>query len=93
MPPIGPQDSRSGNEKSQITPGSIIGEYQVTEEIGEGGMGMVYGAVHPVIGKRVAVKVLKTKIGSDEHLVERFIREAISSCDRFSRCRKINTSR
>ncbi|MGC4120324.1 MAG: protein kinase [Myxococcales bacterium] len=38
--------------------GAHLGEYVVQERIGAGGMGIVYGGIHPVIGKRVAIKVL-----------------------------------
>src|SRR5262245_35330444 len=32
--------------------GTVAGEYIITGLIGEGGMGRVYGAIHPVIGKK-----------------------------------------
>jgi serine/threonine-protein kinase len=59
-----------------ITPGSTIGEYEVVRPLGEGGMGAVFEAVHPVIGKRVAIKVLKQS--RDESIVEarRLLEEA-----------------
>ncbi|MBK7078256.1 MAG: hypothetical protein IPH44_38925 [Myxococcales bacterium] len=39
-------------------PGVLVGEYRIAARLGAGGMGIVYGAVHPIIGKRVAIKVL-----------------------------------
>ncbi|MBL8913627.1 MAG: serine/threonine protein kinase [Archangium sp.] len=39
--------------------GARLGEYEVLELIGEGGMGVVYRGVQPIIKKRVAIKVLK----------------------------------
>ncbi len=56
--------------------GTLIGEYQVERVLGEGGMGSVYGARHPVIGKRVAIKVLKMDLSKDPALVRRFVDEA-----------------
>lgn len=56
--------------------GKMVGEYQVTGRIGEGGMGTVYSGVQPLIGKRVAIKVLKPSLSSDEGLINRFISEA-----------------
>jgi serine/threonine protein kinase len=34
-----------------LSPGQMVGEYRVERKIGEGGFGVVYAAVHPVIGK------------------------------------------
>src|SRR4051812_6379817 len=56
--------------------GSMVGEYRVEGKLGEGGMGTVYAAVHPVIGKRVAIKVLKAQLCTSPDLVERFVGEA-----------------
>ncbi|HXU00210.1 MAG TPA: serine/threonine-protein kinase, partial [Polyangia bacterium] len=53
-----------------------VGEYRVLRKIGEGGMGSVYSAVQPVIGKRVAIKVLAPHIASNPELVRRFVDEA-----------------
>ncbi|MBL4635185.1 MAG: serine/threonine protein kinase [Kofleriaceae bacterium] len=59
-----------------IEAGTMVGEYQIVEPIGEGGMGEVYLAIHPVIGKRAAVKVLRTELARDQELVDRFVAEA-----------------
>ena len=56
--------------------GSLVGEYRIERQLGEGAMGKVFEAVHPVIGKHVAVKVLKEEIAQDEAQVARFIEEA-----------------
>ena len=53
--------------------GSPVGEYRIERKIGEGGMGVVYGAVHPLIGKRAAIKVLKPELCGDPETVERFV--------------------
>ena len=50
-----------------------IGRYQVREQIGHGGMGVVYLAVDPLIERLVAIKLLRAD--SDEMHV-RFVREA-----------------
>ncbi|RKG84183.1 serine/threonine-protein kinase, partial [Corallococcus terminator] len=43
-----------------------MGEFVIEERIGAGGMGVVYRAVHPLIGKQAAVKVLRAELMSPE---------------------------
>jgi eukaryotic-like serine/threonine-protein kinase len=59
-----------------LAPGTFIGEYRIESKLGQGGMGAVYAARHPVIGKRVAVKVLSYFFSRDASLVRRFTDEA-----------------
>lgn len=56
--------------------GRKIGEYEVVARIGVGGMGAVYEGRQPLIGKRVAVKVLLPALSNEQDLVERFLSEA-----------------
>ena len=56
--------------------GKTLGNYKILSRLGEGGMGAVYLAEHPVIRKRVAVKVLPGGFATDPAMVERFHREA-----------------
>jgi serine/threonine-protein kinase len=56
--------------------GKNIGNYQIKAKLGEGGMGAVYLGEHPLIGKRVAVKVLLEELSSKEDIVQRFFNEA-----------------
>ena len=58
--------------------GTHVGEYQILEPVGEGGMGVVYRGIQPVIKKRVAIKVLRPQVASDEQQVRRLIAEAES---------------
>src|SRR5688572_9903822 len=53
-----------------------IGEYRVLRKIGEGGMGAVYSAIQPVIGKRIAIKVIAQNIAQNPDIVRRFVDEA-----------------
>jgi len=56
--------------------GTDLGEYRVDSMIGEGAMGTVFRAAHPMIGKRAAVKVLKAHLCRDLTAIERFVDEA-----------------
>ena len=56
--------------------GATIGGYQVESLLGAGGMGEVFVATHALIGKRVAIKVLREEHSRNDELVGRFFREA-----------------
>jgi serine/threonine protein kinase len=56
--------------------GVRINNYEVLEPIGEGGMGTVYLARHPFIGRKAAMKVLHEQLARDKNLVARFFNEA-----------------
>ena len=53
----------------------VIGPYRVIRQLGEGGMGAVYEAVHEVIKRRVAIKVLHPEAGRSSDTINRFINE------------------
>lgn len=53
----------------------VLGEYVLLEQIGEGGMGTVYRAMHRRMKRVVALKVLKTDVLHAEELALRFVRE------------------
>jgi serine/threonine-protein kinase len=59
-----------------LAAGTLVGEYKVEEKIGEGGFGAVYKAIHPVIGKAAAIKVLNRQFSTNPQMVSRFIAEA-----------------
>jgi len=54
----------------------MAGEYRLGRKLGEGGFGAVYEAVHPLLKRRAAVKVLHRIAGSDSDAVLRFVAEA-----------------
>jgi tRNA A-37 threonylcarbamoyl transferase component Bud32 len=59
-----------------LPPGSTLGPYTILSQIGAGGMGIVYKARDPKLGRLVAIKLLPTGMGEDPVLVARFEREA-----------------
>jgi len=68
----------------EVTPeaANLVGEtvfgYEIVEMVGAGGMGMVYRAVHPKIGKTVAIKFLPPAFSNSPQFVARFEREAVA---------------
>ncbi len=56
--------------------GAAVLGYVLQKRIGVGGMGIVYQAVEPTIGRSAAVKVLLPEVARDAALVERLIGEA-----------------
>jgi serine/threonine protein kinase len=55
------------------------GRYTLLEVLGDGGMARVYRARDGVLGRDVALKVLRERYADDENFVERFRREATSA--------------
>jgi serine/threonine protein kinase len=67
---------RPSSSRDAIPPGTQIGEYVVERKVARGGMGAIYAARHPVLGKRAAIKIIHPELSTDHHLLERFVREA-----------------
>ncbi|MGE6756923.1 serine/threonine-protein kinase [Corallococcus interemptor] len=68
-----------GTEATAITDpliGLKLGEYELRSRIGVGGMGLVYEGIQPLIGKRVAVKVLRPELAHSSEQVARLLAEA-----------------
>jgi eukaryotic-like serine/threonine-protein kinase len=59
-----------------LTPGTRFGPYEVSAQIGAGGMGEVYEATDTNLGRRVAIKVLPDAVAADVDRLARFDREA-----------------
>jgi serine/threonine-protein kinase len=53
----------------------LIGDYKVIRELGRGAMGVVYLAVHPSLGRQLAIKVMARELARDPEFLERFRRE------------------
>ena len=59
--------------------GQKLGRYQIIEELGRGGMAVVYKAYQSSLNRYVAIKVLPPQFTFDEEFVQRFLREAQSA--------------
>jgi serine/threonine protein kinase len=59
-----------------LTPGTRIGVYDITTQIGEGGMGHVFRARDTKLDRNVAIKILPEAVTHDEERLARFTREA-----------------
>ena len=64
------------NIAAHMDAGSRLGRYTIQSLIGRGGMGAVYRASDPVLGRDVALKVLPPELATDRERIERFRREA-----------------
>ena len=56
--------------------GQTLGAYTIERELGRGGMGAVYLAVHAMLGRKAAVKLLRPELSRDPSTVQRFFTEA-----------------
>jgi serine/threonine-protein kinase len=73
--PLGPTPADSDPLVGRV----LSGRYRLVEKLGRGGMGTVYRAVHTLMDKPVAVKVLRGELATDGEAVARFHREAKSA--------------
>jgi eukaryotic-like serine/threonine-protein kinase len=72
LPPA-PAGLRDG---TRLSPGAQLGPYKILARIGAGGMGEVYRAHDPRLGRDVAIKVLPERLSHDPQALARFEREA-----------------
>src|SRR6478736_2085851 len=59
-----------------LNPGSRLGPYEIVAPLGAGGMGEVYRARDPRLGRDVAIKALSAEFARDPERLARFRREA-----------------
>jgi len=61
-----------------LAPGTRLGSYEIVAPLGAGGMGEVYRARDPRLGREVAIKVLSNDLAGNADALARFEREAMS---------------
>jgi hypothetical protein len=61
---------------AQLEIGQLVGPYRIVGELGGGGMGMVYRAVHALLHRPAAIKVLRPELGTYAMASDRFLTEA-----------------
>ncbi|MBX3156295.1 MAG: serine/threonine protein kinase [Deltaproteobacteria bacterium] len=76
VPRITPLPTATARFMLSLAAGSPVGEYVIQDQIGEGAMGTVYSAIQPLIGKTVAIKVLKPELCTNQASIDRFVTEA-----------------
>ena len=59
-----------------LVPGQRLGRYEVLDLLGAGGMGTVYRALDPSLGREIAIKALAPTFQGDSASLKRFEREA-----------------
>jgi predicted Ser/Thr protein kinase len=61
-----------------------LGKYRIIERLGHGGMGAVFKAEDPMLGRTVALKIISSNVGvTDDEMKRRFMREA-QACARLN---------
>ena len=74
-----PGVAMQGQHQDPLIGQVLDGRYRIESVLGEGGMGIVYKAVHTALGKPLAIKVLRAEVSKNEEIVARFKQEAQSA--------------
>ncbi len=80
-PPPRP-NAPSPSDRLGLGPGDTVGDhYEIVRLLGEGGMGAVFEARHKLLGRVVAIKILKPQIARDPMFSARFLQEAKAAAE------------
>jgi serine/threonine protein kinase len=67
--------SAGSETDNRLLPGTRVREYEIVRPIASGGFGDVYEAFHPVLARRVALKILQERHADDAELERQFLAE------------------
>ena len=71
-----PAEGDAAEEEEQLVGVVLSDRYRVDARIGAGGMGLVYKATHLLIGRTLAIKVLRRRYAEQDEVAQRFALEA-----------------
>ncbi len=71
-----PADGAPSEAVETLPRGARLGAYRIERVLGEGGMGSVYEAIHEVLNRRTAIKMLRPELARHPQSVTRFLNEA-----------------
>lgn len=75
--PAVPREEKAPDEYQPFSPGDHLDDFDILEEVGRGGMGIVYKAYERSLKRVVALKILHPTISCNPSLAKRFRREAV----------------
>ncbi|UQA57820.1 serine/threonine-protein kinase PknK [Polyangium aurulentum] len=78
-PPAEREPASHGPATRAFAAGMRIGKYPIVRVMSTGGMGIIYEAVHPVLGSRVVIKTVRPEMAGKAAIAERFRNEALAA--------------
>ncbi len=75
---MGPNETQLGTGplRAPASVTAVLGRYRIERLLGGGGCGLVYAGRHEILGKPVAIKMLRPELVRDASHSQRFFREA-----------------
>jgi serine/threonine protein kinase len=78
---VDPRSSRDARARRDDRAGDRLGPYRIEARLGQGGMGVVFRAVHEGDGRTVAIKLLRDELAADDAFRRRLAREARAAAE------------